>query len=211
MMPSAMRRIDTAPVSKPAVQQRIKGFTDMLNANGSKGRRRRYVAVAGTAAAIVLSGCDGSSDGRSEGSAPTTGQSGSPSTVEAVSETSKALAPGDREVYELTGFLSPSRNIGCLIGPGGVGCEVRERDWVEPPRPADCNLDFETIFVGPGKPARFLCKGDSSYDASAPPLAYGDAITAGPIRCESVESGVTCRNVESGQGFSVSREAYQLF
>jgi hypothetical protein len=42
-------------------------------------------------------------------------------------------------------------------------------------------------------------------------LPYGDAITAGPMRCESAQSGITCRDVESGHGFSISREAYRIF
>ena len=47
--------------------------------------------------------------------------------------------------------------------------------------------------------------------AAGEPLAYGEAITAGPMRCESAESGMTCRDVGTGHGFSISREAYQLF
>jgi hypothetical protein len=31
------------------------------------------------------------------------------------------------------------------------------------------------------------------------------------LRCESAQSGITCRDVESGHGFSISRGAYQLF
>lgn len=121
------------------------------------------------------------------------------------------VAPIDREVSKLTAFVSPSGNIGCMIAPSGVGCNVVERDWSPPPRPADCRWDYTRIFIGPGKPAHFVCAGDSAYDSAAPALAYGEAITAGPIRCESTPAGITCRDVGSSNGFSISRQRYQLF
>jgi hypothetical protein len=65
--------------------------------------------------------------------------------------------------------------------------------------------------LGVGEAAQLLCAGDTTIGRDSEPLAYGDAITAGPLRCESAQSGITCRDVESGQGFSISREAYQLF
>jgi hypothetical protein len=43
------------------------------------------------------------------------------------------------------------------------------------------------------------------------PLLDGESMAAKPLRCDSAESGITCRDTETGQGFSISREAYQLF
>jgi hypothetical protein len=135
----------------------------------------------------------------------------------AAPDTSIAVVPVD---LEFTHFASPSGNIECVItssGNGelvarGVRCDIAERDWSPPPRPADCELDYgHAILVGAGKPARFLCAGDTTIGSGGGPLAYGDAITAGRLRCESAQSGITCRDVESGHGFSISREAYQLF
>jgi hypothetical protein len=161
-------------------------------------------------AVIALAGCGNVSERQSEISPPDPGQT-KPSAAQAVPDTSIALAPVDREVYELTGFLSPSGNVGCKIAPAGVGCNILERDWSPPPRPADCRWDYERIVVGPGEPTHFVCAGDSVHNSADPPLAYGEAITAGSMRCESAQSGITCRDVESGHGFSISREAYQLF
>jgi hypothetical protein len=127
------------------------------------------------------------------------------------------VVPVDREVYELTGFHSPSGNVGCKISPTGVRCDIDQRDWSPPPRPADCRLDFgQGIAIGVGEEAHFVCAGDTvrvlpPYGGAGEPLAYGEAITAGPMRCESAESGMTCRDVGSGRGFSISREAYQPF
>ncbi len=119
---------------------------------------------------------------------------------------------------EFTHFASPSGNIACVItssgdgAPGGVRCDIDERAWSPPPRPADCRLDYgQGIVLGVGEPAEFVCAGDTTAGRNSEPLAYGDAITAGPIRCESAQSGITCRDAEAGHGFAISREAYQLF
>lgn len=121
-------------------------------------------------------------------------------------------APGDREVQKLTAFESPSGNVGCQISPTGVRCDIDQRDWSPPPRPADCRLDYgQGISLSAGKPAHLVCAGDTARTGSGEPLAYGSAITAGPIRCDSAESGITCRDTGSGHGFAISREAYRLF
>jgi hypothetical protein len=160
---------------------------------------------------IALGGCDSSSDRRSESSAQATGQT-TPSAPQAIPDKEIAPRPVDREVYKLTHFTSPSGNIGCVIDTGGVRCDIAERNWSPPPRPADCNLDYgHGISIGAGKPARVVCAGDTTIGSGGEPLAYGDAIAAGPMRCESAQSGITCRDVESGHGFSISREAYRLF
>jgi hypothetical protein len=167
-------------------------------------------------AVIALAACDDSSDRQSESSPPATGQT-KPSAAEAAPDTAIAPAPVDREVYELTGFHSPSGNVGCKISPTSVRCDIDKRDWSPPPRPADCTLDYgQGISIGTGEPAQFVCAGDTvrvlpPFGGAGEPLAYGEAITAGPMRCESAESWMTCRDVGSGRGFSISREAYQLF
>jgi hypothetical protein len=168
-------------------------------------------------AVIALAACDSSHDRQSDSSPPATGQT-EPSAAQAAPGTSIAPSPVDREVYALTGFHSPSGNVGCKISPTSVRCDIDQRDWSPPPRPADCTLDFgQGIAIGTGEQqAHFVCAGDTvrvlpPYGGAGEPLAYGEAITAGQMRCESAESGMTCRDVGSGHGFSISREAYQLF
>ncbi|MGV0743369.1 DUF6636 domain-containing protein [Mycolicibacterium sp. XJ870] len=165
-------------------------------------------------AVIALAGCD-SSCTQSE-SPRATGQTEA-SAVQAAPDTSIAPAPVDREVHERTAFHSPSGNVGCQISPTSVRCDIDQRDWSPPPRPADCTLDYgQGISIGIGEPAQFVCAGDTArvlppYGGAGEPLPYGEAIAAGPMRCESAESGMTCRDIGSGRGFSISREAYQLF
>jgi hypothetical protein len=162
-------------------------------------------------AVIALAGCDSSSDRRAESSAQAAGQT-KPSAARAIPDKEVAAGPVDREVYMLTHFTSPSGNISCVIDTGGARCDIAERDWSLPPRPADCRLDYgHGISIGVGKPARVVCAGDTTIGSGGEPLAYGDAIAAGPMRCVSAQSGITCSDVESGNGFSISREAYRLF
>jgi len=172
-------------------------------------------------AVIALAGCDSTADRRSEGSAPATEQSQptkpNKQLPQAAPDTSIPVVPVD---VEFTHFASPSGNIASVITKSGdiksvasgVRCDIDERDWSPPPRPADCELDYgHGVVLGVGEAAQLLCAGDTTIGRDSEPLAYGDAITAGPLRCESAQSGITCRDVESGHGFSISREAYQLF
>jgi hypothetical protein len=118
--------------------------------------------------------------------------------------------PVDR-VVDFGGFVAPTGNVACMIAADLARCDIIDRDWTPPPQPADCEFDYgHGIAIMPGKEAFFVCAGDTAFGPDDV-LAYGDSITAGPMRCESAESGITCRDVESGHGFTISLQAYQLF
>jgi hypothetical protein len=73
----------------------------------------------------------------------------------------------NREVRELTGFRPPSGNIGCYIEPGYVRCDIRDRAWSPPPRPADCPdmADYgQGIALRAGVGASFVCAGDAALN-----------------------------------------------
>ena len=132
---------------------------------------------------------------------------------EPVAQQDKRLgpAPADREVHELTGFVSPSGNVSCMIDADWARCDIIDRDWSPPPRPADCEFDYgQGISLAPGEQPQFVCAGDTAFGADAV-LPYGQSITAGALRCESAEPWITCRDIQTGHGFSISREAYRLF
>jgi hypothetical protein len=122
----------------------------------------------------------------------------------------------DREVFESTAFLSPDGNIACTIGmDDGVRCDIIDADWPRPAPPADCQESYGHMiainpWTGLGNPAEFICAGDTAF-GSDEPLQDGESITSGAFRCESVDSGITCRNTETSHGFSISYDAYQLF
>lgn len=112
---------------------------------------------------------------------------------------------------DLTGFTSPSGNIGCMMDSSHVRCDIRQRDWEPPAAPPGCEYNYgQGITLNPGGSPRFVCAGDTAL-AGGGPLAYGQSNSAGVLRCDSAMSGITCRDVETGRGFSISREAYQLF
>jgi hypothetical protein len=113
---------------------------------------------------------------------------------------------------DLVGFTSPSGNIGCLLADDMVRCDIADRDWSPPPRPAECPdfTDFgQGITLHPTGPASFVCAGDTTL-GSGPALAYGQFQAGGGMSCTSEPSGMLCSNSE-GRGFSLSRQGYQLF
>ena len=172
--------------------------------------------VAGMAAVLALSGCGSSTDVQSASITPVTGQTQAVATAQPAQSTSKAPAQADREVLDSTFFLSPDGNIACSIDMNmGVRCDIIYADWPRPPRPAYCQNDYGHMiainpWIGLGKPAEFICAGDTVFGSDVP-LPDGESITSGAFRCDSADSGITCRNTETGHGFSISHDAYQLF
>ena len=145
-----------------------------------------------------------------------TGCHSSPAVPAAADPSATPTAPSvsaldNRQVTELTSFTSPSGNVGCYLDTSTARCDIAERDWAPPTRPADCPLAYgHGLTVSRHQPAAFVCSGDTALGAGAP-LAYGDSITAGTLRCESAVTGVTCRDTETHHGFAISRQAYRLF
>jgi hypothetical protein len=153
--------------------------------------------LVGLAPATTLAACRDSTDTQSASTTP-------------VSEQTTVTTP-DRQVVEHTFFTAASGNVGCLIDVDSVRCGIGDKDWSPPPRPADCEGDYgHNIALEPGGPPDFVCAGDSVL-GQGDALPHGESIGAGPLRCDGAESSITCRDVESGQGFSMSRDAYELF
>jgi Family of unknown function (DUF6636) len=166
-------------------------------------------------AAIALAACGGVPDERSEGTTPTNATAEQPQVsatrAQPVESTSEAPPPANREVLELTGFISPTGNVACMMDISWARCDIIDHDWSPPPRPADCEFDYgQGITLSLGGPAEFVCAGDTAFGPDEV-LPYGSSITAGALRCDSADSGFTCRDVESGHGFSISRAEYKLF
>jgi hypothetical protein len=171
--------------------------------------QRLLTAVAMFTAVLVLAACGGgSSVTQSEKTQPSTERTTQPT---APREKVTGAAPADREVYELSGFISPTGNVACMIDADWARCDIIDRDWSPPPRPADCEFDYgQGISLAPGESAQFVCAGDTAFGTDEV-LPYGDSITAGVLRCESADAGITCRDTQTSHGFSISQQAYQLF
>lgn len=168
-------------------------------------------AVAGSIALLTLSACANSPEpARTSASSAATTASATQSAPDTSTTTAKPQ-PVDREVFTYTGFISPTGNVSCMIDVDLARCDIIDRDWSPPPRPADCEFDYgQGIEIVPGEPAAFVCAGDTAFGAEDV-LAYGDAIMAGPLRCESVDAGITCRDTGTGHGFTIAQPAYQVF
>jgi len=177
----------------------------------------RVVAAAGIfTTAFALAACGGGSTITLASSAPASSAravADQTTSSESPRQPEKPLgpAPADREVHELTGFVSPTGNVSCMIDADWARCDIIDRDWSPPPRPADCEFDYgQGISLAPGEQAEFVCAGDTAFGADEV-LPYGQSITAGVLQCESAEAGITCRDVGNGHGFSISLQAYRLF
>lgn len=117
----------------------------------------------------------------------------------------------NRQVREPTAFTSPSGNVGCHLDASMARCDIRDRSWAPPLRPASCEFAYgQGMTLRPGRPAEFVCAGDTALSTDTE-LGYGDSITAGTLRCESAGTGITCRDTKTRHGFALSREAYHLF
>lgn len=171
--------------------------------------QRLLTAVAVFAAMLALAACGGGSSGtQSEKTQSSTERTTQPATRP---DKATSAAPADREVHELSGFISPTGNVACMIDADWARCDIIDRDWSPPPRPADCEFDYgQGISLAPGEPAQFVCAGDTAFGTDEV-LPYGDSITAGVLRCESADAGITCRDTQTSRGFSISQRAYQLF
>jgi len=172
----------------------------------SASSRIALVLVVAVTSIVGLGAC-GDDSGDSTTTATSTQAATSESTTTAEEE---GPPPADLEVTELTAFTSPSGNIGCIIDPRTVRCDIAEREWQPPKKPAKCELDFgQGISLGAGEPAAFVCAGDTAL-GDGEPLPYGQSIAAGLLRCESEQSGMSCADIETGRGFTISKQAYEL-
>lgn len=109
-------------------------------------------------------------------------------------------------------FVSPTTNIACLMTSAEVRCDVRERTWTLPPTPADCQGEFGTgaVLVGSGR-GELSCVSDTVAGSSLPTLAYGEAVRLAGVVCTSRDTGMRCENENTGHGFRVSRDTYDVF
>ncbi len=130
----------------------------------------------------------------------------------AVAGASAAFLGAPAAGADSVGFTSPSGNIGCILGDDLLRCDIGERDWSPPPRPADCPefSDYgQGIVVHPTGPARFVCAGDTAMGGGEI-LPYGQYQAGGGMSCNSEPAGMRCSNSD-GHGFALSRQAYQIF
>lgn len=135
----------------------------------------------------------------------------SPASTATSTTTTGTSSTPDQPDSSFEQFQSPSRNIGCIALDQTVRCDIRERSWAAPQRPADCELDYgNAVSLTAGDAPRFVCAGDTALN-DGPVLEYGRTNTVGLLSCTSTEAAMRCRDTETGRGFAISRESYRLF
>lgn len=108
-------------------------------------------------------------------------------------------------------FQTPSENISCAMSDGGMRCDIIERDWSPPPKPASCTLDWGHAIELERSGPTFSCAGDTVRDPTSPILKYGKAVVAGAFICESQTQKLVCAHTGSGHGFWLSVQEVNLF
>ena len=109
-------------------------------------------------------------------------------------------------------FQSPTGNIACNIGAGGVACDISDHTY-QPPPPPPCGQHFpwgSRFTLDAGKAANIVCHSDSLRVPGEPTLDYGQTKSVGTFTCDSELSGVKCTDSSTGHYFRVSRDSYDL-
>ena len=114
---------------------------------------------------------------------------------------------------ELLYFHAPSGNIACEMAQDHATCQIMERNFERPTKPADCEWDYgETFGVEGEARGELLCVSDTVFGApDAFELGYGERIDNGLVTCVSATSGMTCSTSSGSHGFALSRAGYRLY
>ncbi|SUU09227.1 Uncharacterised protein [Actinomyces denticolens] len=176
--------------------------------------------VGGHGRASSITGASGA--GAPSSTAPRGESSGAPSSAQdqraplpvAPTQTvGPAMVPVDAPAGSLpyASIYSPSLNISCELTATEVGCHVYERDYLSAGL-VDCSsLTFAISADSAG--SRLRCGEHFLSEAGIPSheLAYGLTAAYGASACRSEQSGMTCWNLATGHGFTVSRASYSQF
>jgi hypothetical protein len=160
------------------------------------------ISALGLGVGLALSGCNSSAPTATTAAQPTATSAVAtsapavtaiPTTAAASPTRSKAFVP--MQTAAGGEFLSPSGNISCEVDYHRVGLTEVYCQTVTPAR---------SVTMGAGGKYK-TCTGEQCLGnpgTGTPTLAYGTATGAGPFRCESAATGVTC--VADGKGFRIS-------
>ena len=113
-------------------------------------------------------------------------------------------------MYEFTEFRCPSSNVVCYIEVDYLRCDIAEANCSPPPRPGGL-VRLRAGHHPHSRRQRRVCVRRAQLLRPTAALSPTVSQSPRPLRCDSVEPGITCRDTQTGQGFSISREAYQLF
>jgi hypothetical protein len=143
------------------------------------------------------------------------GDSGSVSTVTVTATTTEATTTTSTVTTTVTlapdlttrFFLLPSGNIGCILEPDGLRCDIGSGLVPEPTEA--CDFDWVGLFIGATGPAEPNCGSDTFLGFRMPTLAYGSTWSRMGIVCESRRKGLRCTNRE-GHELTLARGSWSV-
>lgn len=142
--------------------------------------------------------------GQADEEAPATedGATEEPEAADAT-EDPETVRPAPEGAQEIPAFTAPSGNINCALGEDELECSILDYSFETPQDcegPARLTVGAEDAQLGCG----------STEGANSATLQYGQSASNGRFACVSSESGFECWNTETGNGFFMARESYQL-
>lgn len=111
--------------------------------------------------------------------------------------------PAPEGAQDIPAFTAPSGNINCAMNADELECSILDYSF---DTPEDC--DGPARFSLAAEEAQLGC-GETGGAESAT-LQYGQSASNGRFACVSSESGFECWNTETGSGFFMARQSYQL-
>ncbi|HEY2477230.1 MAG TPA: hypothetical protein VGI17_00705 [Solirubrobacterales bacterium] len=116
--------------------------------------------------------------------------------------------PGGSSNAGLTSFLSPDKNVWCLVEPGRAFCGAGGPSGQGPELAGTLEKSGRVTLCSVQVPSlKESCF--QNWDSSSPVLHYGETTEAEGIRCTSAKDGITCVKVagaRKGHGFRVNKD-----
>lgn len=113
--------------------------------------------------------------------------------------------PAPDDSLDITAFSAPSGNIHCTLNDSDVLCTIDEHFF---DAPSGCD-DTVTVRVGSDGSAETAC--DENVDPQGENLAYGETTGNDDFACEATQTHFECWSQQSGNGFQLAREYYELY
>ena len=183
--------------------------------------RQRAVAMLAGAVLLTLGACTATTTTAGPavtGSAPGATGTTTPPAAAATGATPSSAPPAATPSVviatvsgDATLFVTPSGNIACALTATGARCDIGDRSWTAPSKPASCPLDYGNGLSVSASGAAVSCAGDTLLHSSTNVLAYGHGIRNGQTQCVSQSTGVRCEYLATGHGFTLAKESYTLF
>jgi hypothetical protein len=139
---------------------------------------------------------------------------GSPTVASTPDATPSDEATAAPEV--LAQFASPSGNIVCAITSADVSCSIAVLNQQPAPfEGCEGTVGYRvTISADTGKVSLPCVPADAQpqpADAGMPKLEYTQSVTKGQFTCTSADTGMSCKDDETGKGFSIAKAGIGTF